>query len=207
MSLKLILLFAVTEILVSLTPGPAVFLIISQGIKRGFKASLGGTLGIEICNGIYFALSALGLGAVLVASANLFQLIRWLGVAYLVVIGLKMLLITPRTIELDAPAVTTRNSLTFVAQGFITQVINPKAILYFTALLPQFISPAQPMMRQFLMLGMISMLVEVPVLAIYGWFAAQSGVMIPKKFSSLSDRVAGAFLIGAGAGLAAIRKP
>jgi homoserine/homoserine lactone efflux protein len=111
------------------------------------------------------------------------------------------------TIKLDAPPVTTRNSLTLVWQGFITQVINPKAILYFTALLPQFVAPSQPVVRQFLILGLISMLVEVPVLAVYGWLASRSGAVVPKKFSSLPDRVAGAFLIGAGVGLAAMKRP
>lgn len=73
MSLKLLLVFAVTEFVLSLTPGPAVLLVISQGMKTGFKSSLRGALGILTGNAIYFALSACGLGALLIASAHCFK--------------------------------------------------------------------------------------------------------------------------------------
>jgi homoserine/homoserine lactone efflux protein len=89
MSFKLLLVFAMTEFLLSQTPGPAVLLVVSHGMKVGFRPSLRGTLGVLAGNAIYFVLSALGLGALLLASATLFQAIRWLGAAYLVFIGLR----------------------------------------------------------------------------------------------------------------------
>jgi homoserine/homoserine lactone efflux protein len=75
MSIRLLLIFAITEFLLCLTPGPAVLLVVSQGLKSGFKSSLRGTAGILTGNAIYFALSALGLGALLMSSATLFQII------------------------------------------------------------------------------------------------------------------------------------
>lgn len=206
MNIKLLLLFAATEMIVSITPGPAVLLVISQGMKRGAKASLRGTLGIEFCNVLFFLLSALGLGALLVASTRLFQIIRWLGVAYLICTGFKMLFVKSHSFAVDASTVIGKHSVALFSQGFITQLVNPRALLYFTALLPQFISTNGATTQQFIVLGVISVLVEIPVLAGYGWLGAQGGRLLPRRFSALPERVAGAFLIGAGAGLAVLKK-
>ncbi|HKZ01914.1 MAG TPA: LysE family translocator [Pyrinomonadaceae bacterium] len=207
MSTKLLLLFALTEFLMSLTPGPAVLLIISQGMHVGFRSSLKGILGILTGNVLYFSLSAVGLGALLQASTTLFQIIRWLGIAYLVLMGAKMLLIKRPSREFDNRQAEMRLSLQLFSQGVVTQLSNPKAIIFFTALLPQFVSPvARPggMLLQFLVLGIVSLIVEFPVLMFYGWLGERGGSLVPARFSALPDRVAGGFLIGAGLGLASI---
>jgi homoserine/homoserine lactone efflux protein len=206
MSIKVLLVFAVTEFLLSLTPGPAVFLVVSQGIKVGFKPSVRGTLGILTGNAIYFALSALGLGALLTTSAALFQAIKYIGAAYLVFIGIKMLISRSEVAQADGQAVPLNRSLRLFWQGLITQLSNPKAIVFFTALLPQFIATNTDMFPQFLLLGVVSIAVEFPVLLAYGWMAERGGEFIPERFTSLPDRIAGVFLIGAGLGLASMRK-
>lgn len=211
MSLKLILVFALTEFLLCLTPGPAVLLVVSQGVTAGFKPSLRGTLGILAGNAIYFFLSALGLGALLLASAPLFQIIKWLGIAYLILTGIRMLVSRGEAETPDdatvASTVTRDRSLKLFSQGLLTQLANPKAIIFFTALLPQFISPGGPVLVQFLLLGVVSIAVEFPVLISYGWLAQRSSRLIPERLSSLPQRIAGGFLICAGVGLASMRKP
>src|SRR5688572_24138007 len=92
MSLRLLAVFTITEFLLCLTPGPAILLVVSQGMRSGFSSSLRGAAGILTGNTIYFVLSAFGLGALLMASSTLFQIIKWAGAGYLVIIGLKMLL-------------------------------------------------------------------------------------------------------------------
>jgi threonine/homoserine/homoserine lactone efflux protein len=82
-----LVLFASTEFLLSLSPGPAVLLVMSQALRSGAKASLLGALGIITGNAVYFAISALGLGAILIASDVLFYLIKWTGATYLVYLG------------------------------------------------------------------------------------------------------------------------
>src|SRR5215471_624630 len=156
MSLKLLLVFACTEFLMSLSPGPAVLLVVSQGMRGGFKPSLRGTAGILSGNVIYFGLSALGLGALLMASARLFTVVQWLGVAYLIFTGLGMLFASGepklnRPFEEQANS-RRRGSLQFYSQGLITQLSNPKAIVFFTALLPQFVTPGRGMLLQFVTL-------------------------------------------------------
>ena len=208
MSIKVLIVFAVTEFLLSLTPGPAVFLVVSQGMRAGFKRSVRGTLGILTGNAIYFALSALGLGALLTTSAALFQVIKYLGAAYLVFVGIKMLMSgNERTgEEEERRAVRLNRSLKLFWQGLITQLSNPKAIVFFTALLPQFVATDANVFGQFLLLGVVSIAVEFPVLLAYGWMAERGGEFIPERFTSLPDRIAGVFLIGAGLGLASMRK-
>lgn len=207
MSLKILLAFALTEFLVDLTPGPAVLLVVSQGVKTGFRRSLGGVLGIETVNAFFFALSALGLGALLMASANLFQVIKWLGAGYLIFVGIKMLFFTEPAKEAEDLPVRSRRSLKLYSQGLITQLTNPKAILFFTALVPQFVSPTTHIFKQFVVLGIVSIAMEIPVLLAYAWLAERGGRLIPKAFSTLPERIAGVFLIGAGAGLASMRRP
>jgi homoserine/homoserine lactone efflux protein len=206
MFINILLVYAVTEFLLSLTPGPAVLLVVSQGLNAGFKPSIRGTLGILTGNVIYFGLSALGLGALLLASASLFQAIKYIGAAYLIYIGVRMLF-SRSPASGTAPRTTAEHrSMRLFSQGLITQLSNPKAIVFFTALLPQFVTPGEPLVGQFLLLGLISVAVEFPVLLAYGWMAERGGRLIPEKFSSLPERVAGGFLIGAGLSLAAIRK-
>ncbi len=206
MSLELLLVFAVTELSLSLTPGPAVFLVVSQGMKAGFKPSLRGTLGILSGNAIYFALSALGLGTLLMASATLFQVIKYLGAAYLIVIGIKMLISKSETPAVDKRTAEPKLRLQLFSQGLLTQLSNPKAIVFFTALLPQFVTPGESMLEQFIVLGLVSIAVEFPVLLAYGWLAERGGKLIPEKFALLPRRIAGVFLVGAGVGLAVVRK-
>jgi homoserine/homoserine lactone efflux protein len=209
MSLKLLLVFAVTEFLLSLTPGPAVLLIVSQGVTAGFRLSLQGAVGILTGNAIYFFLSALGLGTLLLASTTLFQIIKWLGIAYLILTGIRMLFSKSPATEDDAIVdleVTRKRPLKLFSQGLLTQLANPKAVVFFTALLPQFVSPNGQVLEQFLLLGVVSIAVEFPVLVSYGWLAQRGSRLFPERFSSL-PRIAGGFLISAGLGLASMRRP
>jgi homoserine/homoserine lactone efflux protein len=207
LSLRLLLLFAITEFLLCLTPGPAVLLVISQAVKSGFDSSLKGAAGILAGNAIYFVLSALGLGALLMSSAILFQIIKWAGAAYLVFIGLRMLL-TKETATGDQPFVQTpKRALRLFSEGLITQLSNPKAIVFFSALLPQFVSPDGSILEQFAILGIVSLAIELVVLVSYGWAAERGSRMILKgRFVLITDRVAGGFLVCAGLGLASTRR-
>ena len=208
MDFNLLLIFAVTELLLSMTPGPAVLLVISQSMKFGFAASIRGMLGILTGNAIYFALSAAGLSALLIASARLFEIIKWVGAAYLVYVGIRMLIAKGDAQAAADQAALPRRGLRLFSQGLITQLSNPKAVVFFTALLPQFVSPGAHVFEQFLVLGITSITVEFPVLLAYGLIAERGVSLLPKgRLSMLPDRVAGAFLIGAGIGLATMRKP
>jgi homoserine/homoserine lactone efflux protein len=202
-TLVTILLFALTELALSLSPGPAVFLVVSQGMKAGFRGSLRSTLGIMTGELIFFTLSAFGLGALLIASQPLFLCVKWAGASYLVYLGLKMMIRSFR--QTDAGSEPTRYSPhgKFYRQGLLMQLANPKAILFFTALLPQFINPGFPATVQFVALGLVSITVQGSTLTAYGWLAEKGGGWLKQsRFSQWLDRFAGLFLIGAGMKLA-----
>lgn len=208
MSGKLLVIFTVTELVLCLTPGPAVLLIISQSVRGGFESSLRGAAGILAGNTIYFVLSALGLGALLMASATLFNVIRWGGAAYLVLAGLKMLLAKRHENEAGRSSVQAKRSARLFSEGLVTQLSNPKAIVFFSALLPQFVSTGGRVLEQFAVLGFISLVVELLVLSGYGWAAERgTGVILKTRFAGLPERIAGSVLIGAGLTLAVIRRP
>jgi homoserine/homoserine lactone efflux protein len=209
MSASHLLLFAATELLLSMTPGPAVLLVVSLGMRRGFASSRRGAAGILTGNAIYFALSAAGLGALLIASKHVFDILQIAGAAYLILLGLKMAVIPSRpadesTSRPGALDDSTTRRLDSFFQGLITQLANPKALVFFTALLPQFVDSSKPMTIQFVILGVISILVELPVLLAYG-FAADRGRAVYGKHAPLIERLSGACLVAAGARLAASR--
>src|SRR5258707_13749442 len=92
MTFKTWLLFLVMETALSLSPGPAVFYVVSQGVRGALRRTLPAAAGILTANGIYFALSATSLGAIIAASARFFTIAKWVGAAYLIYLGVKALL-------------------------------------------------------------------------------------------------------------------
>jgi homoserine/homoserine lactone efflux protein len=202
-TLVTILLFALTELALSLSPGPAVFLVVSQGMKAGFRGSLRSTLGIMTGELIFFTLSAFGLGALLIASQPLFLFVKWAGALYLVYLGLKMMIRSFRQTNAGQEPSQALSQVKIYRQGLLMQLANPKAILFFTALLPQFINPDFPATLQFVFLGLVSILVQGSTLTAYGWLAEKGGRWLRQgRFSQWLDRLAGVFLIGAGVKLA-----
>ncbi len=200
-------LFVVTETALCVSPGPAVLLVLSQALVRGTGASVWSNVGILTGNTMYFALTATGLGAVLLASYEVFFLIKWVGAAYLVWLGVaawsgrsSVLSVAPD----DAPAVGSRR---MYVNGFVLQAANPKALIFFTALLPQFIDPRSPVMGQVAILGATSVVVEFIVLLMYGSLVSRMAFFATQpRFRRAADRVAGSMLITAGVSMAAIRR-
>jgi homoserine/homoserine lactone efflux protein len=177
------LLFLIMETALSLSPGPAVFYVVSQGI-RAFPRAVPATLGILSANACYFALSATSLGALIAASARFFTIARWAGAAYLIYLGIKSLrsaaashsiALTGTTTpgDREAPGVDRRgNDRRQIYLGALTlQLSNPKALLFFLALLPQFIDTQRAVAPQMLILAATSMLPEFCILLAYGWLA------------------------------------
>jgi homoserine/homoserine lactone efflux protein len=205
---EIFLAFAATNLLFAFSPGPAVLLTVSHGMRGGWGASLKVALGVQAGNAVYFALSALGLGAVLHSSEQLFHAVKWAGAAYLVWLGVRTWRGAKAQAEAeDAPGARMATGANPFAQAVLTQLANPKAVLFFGALMPQFIDPHGPLLAQYLVFGAICFATEVPVLAGYGWLAAQGGRLSRSRRVALwRERVSGGLLVGVGASLAAIRR-
>ena len=201
------LLFVITEAVLSATPGPAVLFVLSQAIQRGAARSVWASAGILSANAMYFVLSATSLGAIILASYNLFFLIKWVGAAYLIYLGLQCFFGKRSAFVLPETNILAVSNWRISRDGFFLQGANPKALLFFTAILPQFINANHSVALQVLILGVSSILVEFFVLLTYGQLAgrALSAARNP-RFKKLTDVVSGSLLIGAGLGLARLKR-
>jgi len=208
MNWELVAFFAVTELVLCLTPGPAVLTILAQALRHGPVRALWSILGIIAGNLFYFVLSATSLGALLLASYELFFAIKWVGAAYLLWLGLRTFFERASKLAVEAPpSQRGGGALGLFTHAFVVQVANPKALLFFSALLPQFVDPTLPLVPQMLVLALVSVVIEFSVLFFYASLAAQATrLAVAPRFAAVTNRIAGTFLIGAGIGLASLTR-
>jgi len=203
-------LFAGMELALCLTPGPAVLYVISSGLRAGARKSIASNAGILAANNVYFLLSATGVGALLMASYNLFFAVKWIGAAYLFFIGLRALFGKTEIVPAEGGPGGAREKIAargLFTGGFILQASNPKAIVFFTALLPQFIDPHGTIASQVAILAVTSNVIEFFVLLGYGAAAARASALARQpRYAAWTNRIAGGLLIGAGAGLASLHR-
>ena len=183
-----LLWYGIAEFFFSLSPGPAVLLVVSLALRQGFAHGAGAALGIVGVNLFYFALSAAGVGALLVASPNLFFALKLIGAAYLAWVAAGILLSLWRqwrqpqahgreaTDANDAMPATRRELLKSLLKGVAVQASSMKNIMLFLAIIPQFVVPqAGNVGLQFAGLAVVSVLVELPILLAYAALAARLG--------------------------------
>ena len=207
MPLETWLLFCATETVLCFTPGPAVLLVISMALARGGAAGIRASLGILAANAFYFALSASGIGAVLLASWDLFSLIKWAGATYLLWLGVRMFFSRASVLDGSASAADHRRTPAPFTHGLVTQGANPKALVFFTALLPQFIDPAGSVPVQVAILGASSILIELAVLALYVAACRRARHIVRQpRFATSLNRGGGILLMWAGVRLATLER-
>jgi len=182
-----------------------VLYVVGQGMRHGARKAIAANLGILSGNAIWFTASAIGLAALVAVAAPVFNAIRWLGVAYLTWLGIcawRDALRGTDATQRIAPSVP--GTFRMWRQGVLLQLANPKAILFFTALLPQFVDAKQPIAAQIGVLAITSIASEFVVLAFYGWLAARGGALLiaRPRLARATDAAAGTCLVGAGVGLA-----
>jgi threonine/homoserine/homoserine lactone efflux protein len=200
-------LYVATEAALSLSPGPAVALVIAYGLAQGARRSVWASLGILSANGLYFALSATSLGALLVASETFFTAVRWCGAAYLVYLGLAALLGRPSPITVSNSAARGRSPWSTYLSGLTLQLANPKTLVFFVAILPQFVDPRLPIGAQMLWLAAGSVIPEFFILAAYGFAASRAArLAADPRFARITDRAAGALVLAAAAMVLAVSR-
>lgn len=208
MTIHTLVIFFLTCMAVSMTPGPNMLLAMSLGLRYGVRRAVWGGLGLCLALAGMALLSAVGLGALLATSAVAFEIVRWAGVAYLLWLGIAAWRAPPRDLGAPVDAQTGEGSpLRLFARGLVVSASNPKAIVFLTALFPQFIDPAQPMAPQLAMLIAVMVPVEFASIMMY----ATGGNTLAARLSGGAagrwlNRVTGGLLIGAGGLLALARR-
>lgn len=198
-------LFCLTEAVLCINPGPSTFVVLSQSLTRGPAAGVRATSGVLAANAIYFALSASGLVALHALSAEAFSVIQWGGAAYLVWLGGKTILGSFRAPPPE-PAPAPRASGRPFLRGFVTQGANPNLLVYFAAILPQFVNLELPVAPQIALLAASSFVIEFSMLSVYSAVAGRAGRAAAPRYRAVLERVGGGLLIGAAAGLARIER-
>jgi threonine/homoserine/homoserine lactone efflux protein len=145
-------LFLLAALGLLIIPGPAVLYIITRSVEQGKRAGFASVLGVELAGLIHTVAAALGLSALLLASALAFSIVKYLGAAYLIYLGIRTLLAREKTIEVHTAL--PRSASRLFAQGFLVNLLNPKTALFFYAFLPQFVDPARgAVIEQILLFG------------------------------------------------------
>lgn len=200
MDLNTWILFCIAEFALCLSPGPAVIYVFTQGISRGFKTSLAANAGIITGNTIYFVISATSLGALLVATESIVVVVKWAGAAYLIFIGLRTFFsrescLVPTEVKPQHLGITLFN-------GMVLQLANPKNLVFFLAILPQFVNLGAPIIPQIAILGISSIVIELVVLMFYGGFGSKIEYWSRNRsITHYFDRIGGAALVAIGAAL------
>jgi len=194
-----LLIFAGANFIVLITPGPAVLYTVSRSVDQGRKAGLLSVYGLALGTLPHALAVAFGVAGILASSIVAFNLLKYLGAAYLVYLGVCRL--RQKDFSRDVKAGKSRTGRAAFFESFMVGVLNPKAILFFLAFMPQFIDPSRghPII-QTLALWLISQVMAVIVGSAYalaaswfrGWFVG------PASFSGVGNYMAGGLYIGLG---------
>lgn len=205
MDLSVWLTYFLAAIILSVTPGPGVFSAIRSGLHHGVRRGVWNAVGMQAANVIHVVIVAFGLGALLLASEALFSVVKWVGVAYLIYLGVVTWRSPPRAFE-DEPENDASLRGIFL-HGFLVNLTNPKGILFFVAVLPQFIDVAKPQALQYLVLALTTFTVDLVVMVGYTALAARV-LRVMKDPTQLRwvNRVLGGLFVATGLALASFRR-
>lgn len=205
MSFNLIMLFLLTVFVASIIPGPSMLLALTHGMRYGAKKTIASAMGNVSVTLVQASISLAGLGTILFSSEIIFQLIKWAGAVYLIYMGISMLRssnlsLSPTQLNQTTKWYSLREM--YMQSAFVTAG-NPKAIIFFTAVFPQFINPDAPYLSQFFILVSLCILSAFCCFMIY----AMGGQKIASLFSNANvmkyiQKTIGGTFIGAGIGLA-----
>lgn len=210
MSLETWLLFVVTVLTLTSSPGPMTLLSMSHGVRYGWRRSLASALGGMLSTLMLMCLSAAGLGLILATSNLAFQVIKWCGAAYLVYLGIKMWRLSDDTqlSETNSPSLKPfQGSGKLFLEMFYAGISNPNALLFFSALFPQFVNQTEALPPQLLLLALTFSILEFSFLMAYAYGASRIAAWL-KNSGSLKwfNRLTGSLFISAGVVLVNIEK-
>ncbi len=188
------------------TPGPAVVLAVRNGARYGRRRALLGVLGNVAAMITLACITALGLGALILASQTLFTALKVLGGLYLVYLGLKILLDNKAIWAPDEVTARLKTNASLFRESYLVGLSNPKAFAFYTALFPQFIDLSAPVLTQFLVLTSTFACSSLLLLMVYASLATQMRRYLQQAgFSQWFNRLTGGAFVGFGVALVSVR--
>ena len=200
------LLFVCSSIALALVPGPDMAFMLARCIAQGRRAGVLAALGFNVGSYVHLTAAVLGLSAVLAASTVAFNVIRWLGAAYLIYLGVSAFASKQGAFVISGSSSAQRSNASIFWQAFLTDVLNPKVIMFFFAFLPQFVDPhAGHPTLQLLFLGVTVNMVCLPInlLLVSGSARLTESLRRSESVSKWLQRGMGALFVGIGLRLAA----
>jgi homoserine/homoserine lactone efflux protein len=182
--LSLWLALAGAGVLISFTPGAGAINTMSNSLTSGFRRSIWGILGQQAALIMHVVIVALGVGVLVAGSPVAFNVIRYAGAAYLVYLGIRQFLHKPDLDQETTAALRNEPAWSMFRRGLWVNLLNPKAIVFFLAFMPQFIRPEQPLLSQYL--ALTATVVIIDILVMWFFFAAAA-----KSFQRFTHDVRG----------------
>ncbi len=197
MGLEMWLAFAAASAVMLAIPGPTVLLVVAYALGQGKRAAAATTAGVALGDFTAMTASLLGLGVLLATSAALFTVLKWVGAAYLIYLGIKLWRAPVATAEMPEAAPIKGGRM--LAHTWLVTALNPKSIVFFVAFLPQFIDPARPLLGQFIVMEATFLVLATLNAAAYAGLATSARRLIRRPAVQRTvNRIGGSLLIGAG---------
>jgi threonine/homoserine/homoserine lactone efflux protein len=199
--------FSGVALLLAMTPGPDMATVTRAGLAHGRRGVVLTAFGIASALVLWILASALGVAALLAASAQLFTVVKLIGATYLAYLGVRTLIVTLRSAERQPENPPPPPGSHIFRTGFLSAGLNPKLGVFFVTLLPQFVQPGQPVLARLLLLGAMFMVIGITWVICYGLVVTRvRDVLASPRVKTWMERVTGVVLIGFAARLALERR-
>ena len=202
MTVELYLLFVLASALLVATPGPNVALVVGTSLRYGARTGLLTVSGVNLGLVLQLAAVAAGLSWIVDLFARHFDLIRYIGAAYLALLGLRQLFARPKAEEAAAPVMRGEHAL---ARGFAVAFANPKTLIFHAAFLPQFLGAGENRADLWLLAATFAVIAALGD-GLYALFAARARAAVTERARRIADRASGGILLGGAAVLLAARR-
>jgi threonine/homoserine/homoserine lactone efflux protein len=208
-SIHSLLVFTLAAAAMNISPGPSNLYVMSRSLAQGPPAGLVAAIGLATGSLFHVTATALGLSVVLRYSPTLYAAVKLVGAAYLIFLGLRLLLSKGAALT-TAPSGNRRSNARIFRESILVEMLNPKTALFFLAFLPQFADPsAGPLAPQLLLLGAIVTLTAIPCDAFVALAAGAAANALARRplYGRIQKWLSGSILVGLGAYVAASERP
>ena len=202
-----LLAFLLTALVLAITPGPGIAYVVARTVAGGRSEGLASCIGTGLGGLLHVAAAAIGLSLLVAQSAVAFNVVKYLGAAYLVYLGIRLLMRKESTFAVEP--VASQGARRALFEGIVVEALNVKTALFFLAFLPQFTTPDAPLVPQLVLLGSLCVALNtlVDVVAVFAAHRLLKSGAARAARARLLTRVSGATMVGLGAFLALARRP